>query len=107
MPAARAKKRPDLERDTPIVAIAAARAVIESRSVGLDQPLPDSVAVYLARRAHVHYIHSPSFRRVIRARGNRGRDTLYAFMHHWLDEWFGGNLGPDLARLAVGSSKHL
>ncbi len=88
MPVTRAKKHPDLERDTPLVALAAARAVLESRSAQLDRPLPDSLARQLARRAKVHYVHSPVFRRRLRAPGNRGRDTLHAFMHHWLDEWF-------------------
>ena len=88
MPVARAKKRPDLERDTPIVALAAARAVIESRSAKLDRPLPDILARQLARRAKVHYVHSPVFRRRLRAPGDRGRDTLHAFMNHWLDECF-------------------
>ena len=51
MPVARAKKRPDLERDTPIVALAAARTGLESRSAKLDRPLPDTLARQLARRA--------------------------------------------------------
>lgn len=88
MPVARAKKRPDLERDTPLVALAAARAVIEARSAGLSLPLPNSLARQLARRAKVHYVHSPVFRRRLRAPGDRGRDTLYAFMHHWVDGYF-------------------
>ena len=88
-----AKRRlPDLERDTPIVALAAARAVLESRSAKLDRPLPDSLARQLARRAKVHYVHSPVFRRRLRASGDRGRDTLHAFMNHWLDECFANSV---------------
>jgi hypothetical protein len=91
-PAARkpATKRrlPDLERDTPIVAIAAARAVIEARSAGLAHPLPDTLARQLARRAKLHYRNNAVFRRRLNAPGDRGRDTLHAFMHHWLDGEF-------------------
>ena len=104
MPAACAKKRPDLERAPPIVGIATARAVIESRSAKLGHPLPDSLARQLARRARTHYRthyrHSPVFRRRLRAPGDRGRDTLHAFMNHWLDEAFSGPGQRRLTRLS-------
>jgi hypothetical protein len=87
MPATK-RRLPDLERDTPLVALAAARAVLEERSAGLASPLPDTLARQLARRAKLHYRNNPVFRRRLNAPGDRGRDSLYAFMHHWLDGEF-------------------
>ena len=101
MAAARVKKRPDLECDTPIIALAAARAVLESRSAQLAHPLPDSLPRQLARSAKVHYVHSPVFRRRLCSSGDCGRDTLYAFMNHWLDEWFADTVPASSARFAA------
>lgn len=86
-PAAKRRRthRPQLEHDTPLVALAAARTVVEERGAVLKRPLPETFARQLARRAREHYAHSPHFRRRLRASGNRGRDNLHAFMHHWLD----------------------
>ena len=80
----RVARRPQLERDTPIVAIAAARQVVEEASLWLGVPLHARHAAALAFRARVTYAHSPSFRTKLRRPGDAGRDTLYVFMRHWL-----------------------
>jgi hypothetical protein len=38
----------------------------------------------LAKRAEATYAANESFRKIIKSRGDRGRDSLYAFMRHWL-----------------------
>lgn len=81
----RLARRPQLERDTPLVALAVARTVVEEASLRLGRPLPARLAARLARQARRIYAHNPSFRRRLRASGDTGRDTLHAFMHHWLD----------------------
>ncbi|MCX6938855.1 MAG: hypothetical protein NTU80_13375 [Verrucomicrobia bacterium] len=81
----RTARRPQLERETPIVALAAARTVLEEASLRLGRPLPQRLAARLAHQARRIYAHSPSFRRRLRAPGDTGRDTLHAFMHHWLE----------------------
>ena len=79
----RIRRRPQLERETPIVAIAAARQIVEEVSRYLDQPLPPRYAARLAHRARAIYANSPSFRARINAPGDTGRDWLYLFMRHW------------------------
>ncbi len=76
-----------LERDTPLVALAAARQVVEEASLWLAEPLPDAYARRLARVARATYTQSKSFRdKLARSRQATGdeRDCLYAFMRHWL-----------------------
>ncbi len=80
----RVPRSPQLERDTPLVALAVARTVLEEASLRLGRPLPARLAARLAHQARCIYVHSPSFRRRLRATGETGRDTLHAFMHHWL-----------------------
>ena len=88
--------RPQLERDTPIIAQAAARQVVEEASRWLGVALPARYAAGLAHRARVTYAHGTAFRQKLRRAGDEGRDTLYAFMRHWLaarlhaerPEWF-------------------
>ena len=81
----RIARHPQLERDTSIVAIAAARTVLEEAQQKLGHPLPARYTARLAHQARRIYAHSPSFRRRLHAPGDTGRDTLYAFMHHWLE----------------------
>lgn len=81
----RAIRRPQLERETPLVALAVARTVLEEASQRLGRPLPNRLAARLAHQARRLYAHDPKFRRRLRASGDTGRDTLHAFMHHWLD----------------------
>jgi hypothetical protein len=85
-----------LERDTPIIAQAAAQQVVEEASRWLGVALPARYAAGLAHRARVTYAHGAAFRQKLRRAGDEGRDTLYAFMRHWLaarllaerPEWF-------------------
>jgi hypothetical protein len=45
--------------------------------------LEPSVVDYLANHAQQIYEHNESFRKLLRSKSNRGRDSLYAFMRHW------------------------
>ena len=85
------KKKPKghrIEDDTPILPYMVADNVIDE--VGNCVPLDMSpaeqraLADKLADRADTVYASNETFRRKIRGRGNTGRDTLYAFMRHWL-----------------------
>jgi hypothetical protein len=88
--------RPQLERETPIIAQAAARQVVEEAARWLGVQVPARYAAGLAHRARVTYAHGAAFRQKLRRAGDEGRDTLYAFMRHWLaarlqadrPEWF-------------------
>lgn len=77
-----------IEDDTPIVPWIVADGVIIDAQHGLGRPLSEKMELSLAnglvKKAQVVYKNNESFRKKIRARGNKGRDTLYAFMHHWL-----------------------
>lgn len=42
---------------------------------------------YLVDKANVLYKKNPEFKRQLQAKGNKGRDTLYAFMAHWAEAW--------------------
>ena len=75
---------PRIESDTAIVPSAIAIAVWEEASAWLDEPLPRSWIRELVARANTVYAHDAQFRRIIRGRGNRGRDSLWAFTRHWL-----------------------
>ncbi|HLP09166.1 MAG TPA: hypothetical protein VK178_13455 [Opitutaceae bacterium] len=80
----RVARRPQLEIDTPLVALAAARSVLDEAAVLVGRPLPARFAARLAHRARRVYAHSDSFRRKLRARGDSGRDWLHVFLRHWL-----------------------
>jgi hypothetical protein len=73
-----------IERDTPIVPGAVAKAVWHEASAWLDVELPREWIRRLAIRANVIYFHNPRFRRKIRGPGNTGRDWLWIFARHWL-----------------------
>ena len=83
-PRRRLALRPQLERDTPLVAIAAARQIVEEVSLGLGIFLGGRYATRLAHRAKLTYAHSPSFREKLRRPGDAGREQLYLFMRHCL-----------------------
>jgi len=78
------KRIPRIESDTPIVPSAIAIAVWEEASDWLDEPLPRSWIRELVAHANTVYAHNSQFRRIIRGRGDRGRDSLWAFTRHWL-----------------------
>jgi hypothetical protein len=73
-----------IERDTPIVPRAIAKAVWQEAGAWLDEELPREWIRRLAVRADVIYHHNPRFRRKIRGQGNTGRDWLWMFTRHWL-----------------------
>lgn len=85
----RAARRHDLERDTPLVALAAARQVVEEAERWLGDALPAGEAARLAARARLAYARSASFRRALARRADDAdRETLYAFLRHWLAAGF-------------------
>ncbi len=73
-----------IERDTPIIPAAVAKAVWQEANTWLDVELPRGWIRRLAVRADVIYFHNPRFRRKIRGQGNTGRDWLWIFTRHWL-----------------------
>jgi hypothetical protein len=73
-----------LERETPLVPLAAAETVIEEISQFLGEPLPRRYAHALAHRARRCYAHGRNFRRRLCEPGDHGRDWLYCFLRHWL-----------------------
>lgn len=77
-------RAPQLERETSLVPIAAARTVVEEASLWLGVTLPDRYATWLAHRARRVYVHCPTFRAGLRRPGDAGRDRLYLFLRHWL-----------------------
>jgi len=83
--------RPKLEHETPLVAIAAARQVIEEVSRYLDLPLPTRYAARLANRARVNYANSSAFRSRINTPGDSGREKLYQYMRHWFAAYLQSN----------------
>lgn len=96
----RLRRRHELERDTPLVALAAARQVVEEAARWLDVALPDAQAVWLAGRARECYAHSASFRvALVRHGWDASRETLYAFLRHWLAARFYETEPALLARL--------
>lgn len=73
--------------DTPIIPDAVADAVIREVECYVKQEIAiDRMALEagLAARAEYLYQVNPGFRKHIRAKGDKGRDYLYAFMRHWL-----------------------
>ena len=80
----RTARRPQLEVETPLVALAAARCVLDEAAVLVGQPLRERFADRLAHRARRVYAHSDSFRRLVRASGDSGRSQLFVVLRHWL-----------------------
>jgi hypothetical protein len=93
---------PQLEKETPLVASAAARKVLEEASLFLGVPLPSRYAFRLAARAHVAYAQSPTFRRGFRRRADGGRERLHAFLRHWLSSFLYHDAPALFARLPAG-----
>jgi len=80
----RVARRPQLEKETPFIALIAAQEVVQEASLYLVADLPTRHCTALAHRARLHYAHNESFRRRLRSPGTSGRDLLYAYMLHWL-----------------------
>lgn len=99
----RAKRRHELERDTPLVALAAARQVVEEAERWLAVGLPVGEAERLAGKARTAYAKSESFRRKLARRADDAdRETLYAFMRHWLAARLHEEAPECFARLPAG-----
>jgi hypothetical protein len=77
-------RAPQIERETGLVPLAAAREVLDEASACLGVRLPGRFAVRIAFMVHRVYAHSPSFRRHLRRPDDRARDKLYAYLRHWL-----------------------
>lgn len=83
-----------IETDTPILPLMVAETVVGSWQQWLDTAYPSvsaevnpkssEVAEYLAARAEQLYQSNKGFKFQILLSGDRGRDRLYAFMHHWM-----------------------
>lgn len=90
----------DIEKDTPIMPAVIAGCVLdelqgflhERGQAQIPQAKVDEFEVYLVGKQADLYQHNPSWRKKMRARGNKGRDTLYAFMRHWLAAEVGRHL---------------
>ena len=100
----RRARRPQLETDTPIVALAIARQVVEEASLFLSVPLPSRYAAGLAHRARRVFAHSALYRPRFAAAGDAGRDRLYVFMRHWLAARLHAERPALYARLPAGFS---
>jgi hypothetical protein len=74
-----------IEDDTPIMPWVVAQSVIEEaqKETGASLNVRNLVRS-LSTRAQTTYEHNEDFRKKVRGRGDSGRDTLYAFMRHWL-----------------------
>jgi len=79
-----ASLRPGIERDTELMPWLIADSVIDEASDFLNEPLPREWADWLDQRAERCYAKHDHFRRLIRRRGNTGRDYLHKFFRHWL-----------------------
>lgn len=83
-----------IETDTPIIPLMVAETVVGAwqtwlmavyPAVAIEvEPKADEIAEYLAARAEQLYQSNKGFKFQILLNGNRGRDRLYAFMHHWM-----------------------
>ena len=101
-PSRRRTLLPQLEKETPLVAIAAARRVVEEASVYLGVLLPSRYAFRLAARAHLAFAQSPTFRRGFRHRADGGRERLYVYLRHWLAAILYDDAPALFARLPTG-----
>jgi hypothetical protein len=73
-----------IEKETQIVPVAVADSIWHEASFWFGEMLPRKWIAELAERAEVIYAHNPRFRKLLRGRGNSGRDWLWAFTRHWL-----------------------
>lgn len=80
----RRARAPQLEARTPLVALAAARQVVEEAGAWLGVALPGAYVHGLAHRARRTFVHGTAFRRRVARGGEAGRDHLYVFLRHWL-----------------------
>jgi hypothetical protein len=99
-----------IEDDTPILPELVAESVVDEAT----RLAPDHADKLLSRRAELAAAltaranavyeadHDSAWSKSIRGGGNRGRDTLYAFMRHWLAGDLKRNSPEVLAALPSG-----
>lgn len=76
--------RPGFERDTQLMPWLIAESVCDEVARFLDVELPARYVVWLDAKAERCYSTRRHFYKLMRGKGNRGRDWLYCFMRHWL-----------------------
>jgi hypothetical protein len=96
-PSVKDSERPGISRDTAIMPWIVADKICEEAANYLHSPVPLRYKEHLDAKAERCYARHRQFRKLIRARGNAGRDSLYSFMRHWLYALLHKN-HPDLAR---------
>jgi hypothetical protein len=96
--------------DTPIMPAVVADCVVDEllRFVGSEAftrlGIHRELADKLAQRAEEVYLHNATWRKLIRSRGNRGRDALYSFMRHWMADHIARTDTALYARFPAGYS---
>lgn len=73
-----------IENDTPIMPCVVADSVVEHVEAHFGIALGRSASDRLVEHQAALYTNSATWRKKMRAKGDKGRDTLYAFMLHWL-----------------------
>ncbi|MEQ1850878.1 MAG: hypothetical protein ABMA01_04710 [Chthoniobacteraceae bacterium] len=76
-----------IERDTLLWPEAIAESVVQEASRYLNADLPPDFPERLAAKARHLYPRHRHFHRMLNAPGNRGRQSLYMYMRHWLCAW--------------------
>jgi hypothetical protein len=88
-----------IEAETAVLPHVIAACVVEEASAWLHEPLPETWVRELTAKADLVFTHNVRFRRRLTARGNLGRDRLWAFMRHWLAAMLYDRRPDCLARL--------
>jgi hypothetical protein len=76
--------RPGIATDTALMPWIIADKICEEAANYLNSPVPLRYKEHLDAKAERCYARHRQFRKLIRARGNDGRDSLSSFMRHWL-----------------------
>ena len=87
--------RPGLERDTELMPWLIAESVCGEVARFLGVEIPARYAIWIEARAELSYAQGGRIRKLLRGRGNAGRDWLFVFMRHWLAGLLGTER-PDL-----------
>jgi hypothetical protein len=88
MPTHRTRAPRSIEEDTGIMTMVLAETVVERAAKLLDHAVnTQEISGYLVGHADAVYEANAKFRKAIQSEadhGNRGRDTLFAYMQHWV-----------------------
>jgi hypothetical protein len=76
--------RPGISTDTALMPWIIADKICEEAANYLNSPVPLRYKEHLDAKAERCYARHRQFRKLIRARGDDGRDSLSSFMRHWL-----------------------